>query len=239
MPPEAGVLHQIDGELAFELSVDGDLLIGRDATSDLVLDDSGVSRAHSCVRVAGRNFDEILRVDDSLQLTTYQKVATPADWQQGEDVVILPTVTDEEARELFPDGFTTHRPYLRTTAQPRNLIWPRPTKVGSRAGAHEEDATAVEGSWALTMKTPMDEREVTLDATEDGGSFSGMHSGQQGSSEISDGTIDGDAVPWQVTIDAPMGEMVLSFSGSLDGDSISGDVQFGSFGSGTFAGKRA
>jgi peroxiredoxin len=68
---------------------------------------------------AGRNFDEILRVIDSLQLTTYQKVATPADWKQGDDVVILPTVSDEEAKELFPAGFTTHRPYLRTTAQPK------------------------------------------------------------------------------------------------------------------------
>ena len=68
---------------------------------------------------AGRNFDEILRVIDSLQLTTYQKVATPADWKQGQDVVILPTVTDEEAKELFPAGFATHRPYLRTTLQPK------------------------------------------------------------------------------------------------------------------------
>lgn len=68
---------------------------------------------------AGRNFDEILRVIDSLQLTTYKKVATPADWKQGDDVVILPTVSDEEAKELFPAGFTTHRPYLRTTAQPK------------------------------------------------------------------------------------------------------------------------
>ena len=67
---------------------------------------------------AGRNFAEILRVIDSLQLTTYQKVATPADWKQGEDVVILPTVTDEEAKELFPAGFETHRPYLRTTKAP-------------------------------------------------------------------------------------------------------------------------
>ena len=68
---------------------------------------------------AGRNFDEVLRVIDSLQLTTYQKVATPADWKQGEDVVILPTVSDEEAKALFPAGFTTHRSYLRTTAQPK------------------------------------------------------------------------------------------------------------------------
>jgi hypothetical protein len=85
----------------------------------------------------------------------------------------------------------------------------------------------------------MGTREVLLEATEDGASFGGTQTGQQGSSEISEGTIDGDAVTWQVTIDAPMGQMVLSFSGSLDGDSISGDVQFGSFGSGTFAGKRA
>ena len=63
---------------------------------------------------AGRNFDEILRVIDSLQLTTYQKVATPAD-----DVVILPTVSDDKAKEFFPAGFTTHRSYLRAPAQPK------------------------------------------------------------------------------------------------------------------------
>ena len=65
----------------------------------------------------GRNFDEILRVLDSLQPTAYQKVATPADWKQGEDVVILPGVSDDEAAELFP-GYTTVKPYLRTIAQP-------------------------------------------------------------------------------------------------------------------------
>ncbi|MCY3887002.1 MAG: peroxiredoxin [Chloroflexi bacterium] len=67
----------------------------------------------------GRNFAEILRVIDSLQLTEYEKVATPADWQQGDDVVILPSIPDEEAKQLFPQGFKTHRPYLRTTAAPR------------------------------------------------------------------------------------------------------------------------
>ena len=66
----------------------------------------------------GRNFAEILRVIDSLQLTEYEKVATPADWQQGDDVVILPSIPDEEAEQLFPQGFKTHRPYLRTTAAP-------------------------------------------------------------------------------------------------------------------------
>lgn len=66
----------------------------------------------------GRNFQEILRVIDSLQLTAEQKLATPADWNHGEDCIILPTVTDEEAEQLFPEGFKTVKPYLRTTPQP-------------------------------------------------------------------------------------------------------------------------
>jgi alkyl hydroperoxide reductase subunit AhpC len=66
----------------------------------------------------GRNFDEILRVIDSLQLTAKHKVATPADWKVGEDVIITTAVTDEQAKELFP-GFKTLKPYLRTTPQPR------------------------------------------------------------------------------------------------------------------------
>ena len=66
----------------------------------------------------GRNFDEILRVIDSIQLTAGYKVATPANWKQGEDVIIVPAVTDEAAKDLFPAGWTTHKPYLRTTKQP-------------------------------------------------------------------------------------------------------------------------
>ncbi len=66
----------------------------------------------------GRNFDEILRVIDSLQLTANHKVATPADWQQGEDVIITTAVSDEEAKEKFGD-FTTIKPYLRTVPQPK------------------------------------------------------------------------------------------------------------------------
>jgi alkyl hydroperoxide reductase subunit AhpC len=65
----------------------------------------------------GRNFDEILRVIDSMQLTARHKVATPANWKQGEDVIITPAVSNEEAAEKFP-GFTTIKPYLRTTSQP-------------------------------------------------------------------------------------------------------------------------
>src|SRR6202171_1925030 len=68
----------------------------------------------------GRNFQEILRVIDSLQLTAKHKVATPADWKQGEDVIIVPAVSDEEAKERFPAGFKTLKPYLRVTPQPKD-----------------------------------------------------------------------------------------------------------------------
>ena len=66
----------------------------------------------------GRNFDELLRVIDSLQLTAYHKVATPANWNQGEDCVIVPAVTDEQIPELFPKGHKRIKPYLRYTPQP-------------------------------------------------------------------------------------------------------------------------
>ena len=66
----------------------------------------------------GRNFDEIIRVLDSMQLTAKHKVATPANWKQGEDVIITGAVSNEEADKLFP-GYKTVKPYLRTTAQPK------------------------------------------------------------------------------------------------------------------------
>ena len=69
----------------------------------------------------GRNFTEVLRVIDSLQLTANQKVATPANWVQGEDCVVLPTISNEEIPDLFPKGFTEVTPYLRTTPQPIDL----------------------------------------------------------------------------------------------------------------------
>lgn len=66
----------------------------------------------------GRNFQELLRVIDSLQLTANYQVATPADWQDGDDVIITPAVKTEDAAEKFPKGFTIVKPYLRTTPQP-------------------------------------------------------------------------------------------------------------------------
>lgn len=63
----------------------------------------------------GRNFEEILRVIDALQLGDAKRIATPADWQRGKEVIIPPAIRDDEAHRLFPQGWTTHRPYLRTT----------------------------------------------------------------------------------------------------------------------------
>jgi alkyl hydroperoxide reductase subunit AhpC len=69
-------------------------------------------------QTTGRNFDEILRVIDSLQLTDGYRVATPVNWKQGEDVIIVPAVSDEEAKSKFPKGWKTLKPYLRLTPQP-------------------------------------------------------------------------------------------------------------------------
>lgn len=67
---------------------------------------------------AGRNFNEVLRLLDSLQLTDGYKVATPVNWTDGEDVIVVPSVSDEDADKLFPKGYTKIKPYLRTTPQP-------------------------------------------------------------------------------------------------------------------------
>jgi alkyl hydroperoxide reductase subunit AhpC len=67
---------------------------------------------------SGRNFDEVLRLLDSIQLTAKHKVATPVNWKHGEDVIIVPAVSDEEAKQRFPDGWTSVTPYLRIVPQP-------------------------------------------------------------------------------------------------------------------------
>jgi alkyl hydroperoxide reductase subunit AhpC len=67
----------------------------------------------------GRNFDEVLRLLDSIQLTATHKVGTPANWQDGDKVVILPAVSNEEAKKKYPDGWESPKPYLRVIAQPK------------------------------------------------------------------------------------------------------------------------
>ena len=84
-------------------------IIGPDKTIKLML---------TYPMTTGRNFDEILRVLDSMQLTAKHKVATPVNWKHGQDVIIIPAVSDEEAKEMFPDGWNTVKPYLRTVKQP-------------------------------------------------------------------------------------------------------------------------
>lgn len=84
-------------------------IIGPDKTVKLI-----ITYPASC----GRNFAELLRVIDSLQLTSVHKVATPVNWEDGQDCIVVPTLSDEEAGQLFPKGFTKIKPYLRTTPQP-------------------------------------------------------------------------------------------------------------------------
>jgi alkyl hydroperoxide reductase subunit AhpC len=67
---------------------------------------------------SGRNFDEVLRLLDSLQLTATHKVATPANWERGKDVIVLPAVSDEDAKKAFPQGWETPKPYIRVVSQP-------------------------------------------------------------------------------------------------------------------------
>ena len=69
----------------------------------------------------GRNFDEILRVIDSMQLTAGYKVATPANWKDGDDVIIVPAVSNEDAKDMFPQGWDEKKPYLRVTKQPNKV----------------------------------------------------------------------------------------------------------------------
>ena len=91
------------------LTVRSVFIIGPDKTIKLIL---------TYPASTGRNFDELLRVIDSLQLTAYNKVATPANWKNGEDVVISPSVSNEDAKSMFPKGFKEIKPYLRLTPQP-------------------------------------------------------------------------------------------------------------------------
>lgn len=84
----------------------------------IIAPDKTIKLVLSYPMTTGRNFDEILRVIDSLQLTAKHKVATPANWKQGDDVIITGGVSDEEARGKFPQGWKTPRPYIRITPQP-------------------------------------------------------------------------------------------------------------------------
>jgi alkyl hydroperoxide reductase subunit AhpC len=104
----------------------GDTAKGRTAADNLTVrtvyvigPDKQIKAMLSYPMSTGRNFDEILRLVDSVQLTAKHKVATPVNWKQGEDVIIVPAVSDEEARAKFPDGWKAPKPYLRIVPQPK------------------------------------------------------------------------------------------------------------------------
>jgi alkyl hydroperoxide reductase subunit AhpC len=104
----------------------GDTSEGRTAATNatvrtvfIVGPDKKIKLMLSYPMTTGRNFDEVLRVLDSIQLTAAHKVATPANWKQGEDVIIVPAVSDEEATKKYPAGWKTLKPYLRVVAQPK------------------------------------------------------------------------------------------------------------------------
>lgn len=109
LPEEAG--ETSEGRTAVDnLTVRTVFLIGPDKKIKLML---------TYPMSTGRNFDEVLRVLDSVQLTAKHKVATPVNWKQGEDVIIVPAVSDADAKGLFPEGWTTIKPYLRVVPQPK------------------------------------------------------------------------------------------------------------------------
>ena len=85
----------------------------------VIAPDKSIKLTISYPMSTGRNFDEILRVTDSMQLTAKHKVATPVNWKDGEDVIIVPAVSNEEAEKQYPDGWKTLKPYLRVVPQPK------------------------------------------------------------------------------------------------------------------------
>jgi len=97
---------------------------------------------------------------------------------------------------------------------------------------------SADGTWNITTNTPMGAQKGTLELATDGGALSGKMSGQQGEIELKDGVVDGDSVSWKADITSPMA-MTLEFSGTVDGDSISGNVKLGAFGNASFSGSRA
>jgi hypothetical protein len=98
---------------------------------------------------------------------------------------------------------------------------------------------AVDGTWNVTLKTPMGDRPVTVTLNSDGNDLSGSFESPQGQQEFDGGTANGDEATWSTMFNGAMGEMQLDFVGTVDGDAIDGTVQFGAFGSGSFSGTRA
>ena len=97
---------------------------------------------------------------------------------------------------------------------------------------------SVDGAWKITINTPRGSQESTLNVLSSGGAFTGTMVGARGTTEIKNGKVDGNKLSWSMEMTQPM-PMTLTYDGTVDGDKLSGNVQFGGFGGGTFAGGRA
>jgi len=97
---------------------------------------------------------------------------------------------------------------------------------------------SADGSWNITTKSPMGSQDGTLNLATDGGGLTGTMSGPQGDIEISEGTVDGNALSWKAQVTSPMA-ITLEVTAAIDGDGISGDIKLGAFGNATFSGGRA
>ncbi len=98
---------------------------------------------------------------------------------------------------------------------------------------------AADGKWTITMNTPMGSRDTTVEFKTNGADLAGSWVGQAGPQDFTGGKVDGDNLEWKVDMNGPMGAMTLAFKGKVEGDNLNGEVQFGSFGNGSFSGKRA
>ena len=98
---------------------------------------------------------------------------------------------------------------------------------------------AIDGTWNLNLQTPMGERPVVVRLATDGAALTGAMVGQAGEQPVTDGAVNGAKVTWSTMFNGAMGEMKLDFAGDVDGEAMTGTVQFGAFGSGTFAGTKA
>ncbi len=97
----------------------------------------------------------------------------------------------------------------------------------------------IDGTWKLTLHTPIGVREVRLDVQTQDGALTGTQTGREGTTEVYEGTVAGDAVAWKIDTSGPTGPLTLAFSGTVEGDSIAGEVSFGDFVNGPFEGTRA
>ena len=120
-----------------------------------------------------------------------------------------------------------------------NGLYARLNSYTMEAGGDEQPTLAVAGEWVLALETPRGARNGTLELAVNGSDLSGTWSGERGTQEFRAGTVNGKSLAWQIEMSGPRGATTLQFTGTIDGDKIEGEVQFGSFGSGSFTATRA